>query len=221
MKSNIIEFQNYQRKCPAGVKYTKREKRKDISRADKKKIEAAVRELLQEKGVEAAGGVDIVSIAKREGFLVQKVYLPPETVGFLAVNEEEFIEGTESHKWIVINRGFVNAENEAGLELKKSRFIAAHEYGHYMLHRGNLKKFAHKDTGESSSREDLEADYFARSMLMPLDIFQMACRMLAGRISRSEEEENYDRKVEYLSDIFKVTQECVRRRLEDLLELSN
>ena len=46
MKSNIIEFQNYQRKCPAGVKYTKREKRKDISRADKKKIEAAVRELL-------------------------------------------------------------------------------------------------------------------------------------------------------------------------------
>ncbi|MCI8483655.1 MAG: ImmA/IrrE family metallo-endopeptidase [Lachnospiraceae bacterium] len=240
MKNNIIEFQEYRIKrsddqkgifsetCKErrqiSQKLWKRESQKYtskyVSRDRKRKIEHIVSRLLRGNDMEAARMVDIASFVKSQGFLVQKAHLPAGTIGFLVVNDMEYIEGTNTHKWIVIDQEFANAENEIEMELKQSRFVTAHVYGHYILHKKDNTTYACKNTGKSDSFEDLEADYFARSILMPRTAFQMVNDML-NRLRWKETDAVYELKAEYLSDIFKVPQKEVQRRLEDLLEISN
>lgn len=240
MKNNIIEFQEYRMKRPDEQKEMSSEVSKErrgmdqklwkrgsqkytakhISRNRKREMEQIVSRLLSGKEMEAAKMVDIASFVKSEGFLVQKAHLSDGIIGFLVVNDMEYIDGTSTHKWIVIDKEFANVESEIEMELKQSRFVTAHAYGHYILHKGSNTAYAHKNTGKSETLEDLEADYFARSILMPKTAFQMVNDML-NRLRWKETDAVYELKAEYLSDIFKVPQKEAQRRLEDLLEISN
>lgn len=58
--------------------------------------------------------------------------------------------------------------------IEKSRFITAYEYEHYVLHKKQDKDFyAHRDRDIRDSPKELEADYFARSILMPEKFFRV------------------------------------------------
>lgn len=152
--------------------------------------------------------VDIVSIVKREGFEVEPMEMDSETTGCLLVNNDE----RAAKRLIMVNTDFKNPENESDVVFKKSRFITAHEYGHYKLHREDGEPiYAHRDTYHRTDPTELEADYFARSILMPLSQFQLF-HGIVKKMSNGDEQFT----VEMLSKLFRVTQNKVKKRIGDL-----
>lgn len=174
-------------------------------------IEKKVQRLLPEFDVEDSPYVDIVSIVKKDGFVVHPEEMDMDTTGYLLVND-----GAKKNKRIIcVNTKFKNPENERDVVFKKSRFITAHEYGHFILHREEGQPlYAHRDTDRRTEPIELEADYFARAILMPLDRFKLYCDI-------SEEFGKGDQKFkeEILSKIFKVTRNKIRMRETDLVIL--
>jgi len=84
--------------------------------------------------------IDIVSIVKKDGFTVQQTELEMNTTGCLLVNDYK------KERLIVVNSYFKESNDEKEVILKKSRFITAHEYGHYILNKHERKSiFAHRD----------------------------------------------------------------------------
>lgn len=174
-------------------------------------IEKKVQRLLPEFDVEDSPYVDIVSIVKKDGFVVHPEEMDMDTTGYLLVND-----GAKKNKRIIcVNIKFKNPENERDVVFKKSRFITAHEYGHFILHREEGQPlYVHRDTDRRTEPIELEADYFARAILMPLDRFKLYCDI-------SEEFGKGDQKFkeEILSKIFKVTRNKIRMRETDLVIL--
>lgn len=51
----------------------------------------------------------------------------------------------------MVNKVFDNPDNEEDVVFKKSRFITAHEYGHYILHKSSEQTlYAHRDNDNFS-----------------------------------------------------------------------
>lgn len=200
---NIIKFRVCKRK--GGEKNMP-----EIKKEKMLEIEEATKRLLNGIDFKKTPYVDIVSMVKRDNFEVEPKEMDIETTGCLFVND------SENERLIMVNTIFKNPDNEQDVVFKKSRFITAHEYGHFILHRENDKPFyAHRDTYHRTAPIELEADYFARSILMPLDQFRMYFELL-------NQMGNDDRKftIEMLSKLFKVTRNKVSARVEDLLILS-
>lgn len=89
----------------------------------------------------------------------------------------EDLEGLEgmlvAHKtrsrWMIVYNSAVSSEG-------RKRFTIAHEFGHYLLHRGARDRFecsnADIETAQSEGRQmEAEADRFASALLMPLQDF--------------------------------------------------
>ena len=73
-------------------------------------------------------------------------------------------------KWLILYNSAVTSEG-------RKRFTIAHEFGHYLLHRHQQDQFECGsdviETGEGSGRDiEEEADLFASTLLMPLDVFR-------------------------------------------------
>lgn len=208
------------------TKYKRRKKvdtMKDISNEKKIEIEKIIYSIISNLDFSESPSVDIVSLVKSDNFLVQTADLPLNTTGYLVVNENEFIDRKKTHRLIVVNRNFKNPDNEENVILKKSRFITAHEYGHFILHKKKDEDlFAHRDSDKRNSTEELEADYFARSILMPAKNFIEAISIIDKSISKiihknSNKKIICDRYVlELLSNYFKVTKAKVLKRMEDI-----
>jgi conserved hypothetical phage-related protein len=186
----------------------------DISIQRKYEIEDKVTSLLKDRDYKLTDVVDIVSLVKKDGFIVQSEDMPIEQTGYILVDDNKKLPSINSKKKIAVNNTFLNPDNEDNVVLKKSRFITAHEYGHYILHKGDSSLYAHRDSHERNTLIEMEADYFARSILMPLESFKGFVRA-AKEICPNDEQEQ----LEVLSRFFKVTKNKLIKRLGDLSEI--
>lgn len=212
--NNIIKFHGLTHKG-GEQKMTEFEK-STTSVIEKRKmleIERKTADLLKGVDFEKSPYVDIVSLVKKDNFKVEPTPMDIETTGCLFVNEDE----NNPNRLITVNTFFKNPENESDVVFKKSRFITAHEYGHFILHQEQGEPiYAHRDTYHRKEPNELEADYFARSILMPLNQFSTYYDIL-NEMGNNDEPFT----VEMLSKLFKVTKNKVKKRIGDLLVLSN
>lgn len=210
--SNIISFEE-RNKRRGGIHMM------EIGQAKKKKIEKKVYEILTQKSLADKKYIDIVECVRQDDFLVQSADLGMQVTGCLAVNDENTVDDRGYHKLIVVNEKYDNPDNEKDVVLKKSRFITAHEYGHYILHKPQARPiYAHRDTIHRKEPKELEADYFARSILMPAKSFlsiNNALDKLQDELGMPNEN-FYKFKLHYLSEHFKVTKNKVEKRLGDI-----
>lgn len=157
--------------------------------------------------------VDIVSMVKKEAFEVKTSEMDIETTGCLLVDNS----GNSNERIIIVNTKFRNPDNEKDVVFKKSRFITAHEYGHFKLHsKDGQKIYAHRDTYHRTEPIELEADYFARSILMPLTQFKLYYEIVK---EIAENDEKFQLNI--LSKLFGVTRNKVKMRMEDLSIYNN
>lgn len=211
----LIFFNNYNKD-----KGRKRYNMPDITKERKIEIEQAVHQILYEAGYNPFPKnsliVDIVQLVKAHDFAVQTSEMDLNTTGCLIVNDLEPVMETNKNRLIVVNKSFKNNNNDNNVILKKSRFITAHEYGHFILHKEEDKPiYAHRDTDHRTELKELEADYFARSILMPYELFERYVNAIESlNIYRDIKES-----VPLLSTIFKVTKDKTSKRLDDLEEL--
>lgn len=211
----VIDMNKYKRRT---VKIMK-----DISIEKKIEIERIVNRIISNLDFSVSPSVDIVMLVKNDNFLVQTADLPLNTTGCLIVNEDEFIDNKNTHRLIMVNKTFKNPGNEENVVLKKSRFITAHEYGHFILHKKpDEALYAHRDSDKRNSNEELEADYFARSILMPAKNFLEAISIIDESFKKNTYKTNNIKSIrdkyifEILSDYFKVTKAKVLKRMEDI-----
>lgn len=170
-------------------------------------IENKVKNIIKDIDFKVNPCIDITKLVKSDNFTVTPTLMDEETTGVLYVNGD--------NRMILVNKVFKNPDKEEDVVFKKSRFITAHEYGHYILHKEKGKPiYAHRDTYHRTEPIELEADYFARSILMPLDIFKKYYDIL-NNIGGNDR--GFTTMV--LSKIFNVTRNKVNKRMEDLLTL--
>ncbi len=105
--------------------------------------------------------VDILKFATLNGFKICRMDLPSDTTGILLVDDEEPIEGFDTHRLIAIN-------NNLGYE--KSRFIVGHEFAHFALHHTAGVQIARRDYSHATEPEEIEADEYAKLILMPIEL---------------------------------------------------
>lgn len=201
MENNIINFVNIQKK--KGDYFMNK-----LSKEKMLFIESKTQSLLKDVDFEKSPYVDIVSLVKKDRFTVEPKDMDIDTTGCLLVNNDE----TNKERIIMVNTKFKNPDNEEDVVFKKSRFITAHEYGHFILHKKDgYPIYAHRDTDYREDEIELEADYFARSLLMPLDKFKMYYNAI-NEIGNGDEVFT----VAVLSRLFKVTKNKVKKRVEDI-----
>ncbi len=202
---NIIKFKN----MPT---YKGDDIMQNIQKNRMLEIEEQTSKLLCGIDFEKSPYVDIVALVEKDGFEVKPSEMDIETTGCLLVSDDK----KNKKRLILVNTIFKNPENETDVVFKKSRFITAHEYGHFILHKKDGEPiYAHRDTDHRADLEELEADYFARSILMPLEQFDIYYKILN---QMGNNDENFT--VGILSKLFKVTKNKVKRRVEDLLILN-
>ncbi len=143
-----------------------------------KEMQEKANEILKSNNVTGLP-IDIISILQKDGFKVYKMNLTQGMTGALLVDERKNISNTGVGKLIVV-------ENDANAE--RGRFISAHEYGHYHLQKDdNLLQFAHRDYAHSDEPIELEADLFARSILMPYDFIKEELNKVAPKTFKEED----------------------------------
>lgn len=169
---------------------------------EKKQIENAAYELLQECGFEVNSPVDVIHLAKELGFAVGNIKSKENYEGILLINDEENnLLGSNSSKIIGV---------DADQDFDKKRFIIAHELGHYKLSYRNQPIFAHRDkhSDQKRSQEEDRYDYFAACLLMPREGFVFEYEKIKSK--------DLGDVVKDLATIFKVPKESVLRRLQEL-----
>lgn len=185
----------------------------DITKERKIEIEEKAKNILLKYNLSDAPDVDIVSIVKQDGFEVIPVLMPIDTTGCLLVNDDP----NDYKRLIMVNKDFKNPDNENDIIFKKSRFITAHEYGHYILHKSPEKSlYAHRDSDKRNKEKELEADYFARAILMPLKPFTSFYNTVNDL---SDGDTSFI--IDMLSLIFNVSKNKINKRIEDMNILAN
>jgi Zn-dependent peptidase ImmA (M78 family) len=129
--------------------------------ATKKLIEDRVRGLLTEAQV-ASVPVDLDRIAQHLGIVIRREFLNGDISGFLYRKDGQAA--------IVVNRRH---------NLQRQRFTIAHEIGHYFLDhkrdeihvdRAFVLKFRKGSTPAGSDPEEIQANAFAATLLMPKEL---------------------------------------------------
>jgi len=214
--NNIINFNEW-KKSKENYMSTNKKESKDINPEKKKEIEKEVDKIICNGAFKNGPTIDIVELVKSKGFLLMKADLPIEVTGYLVVNENNCIDKEKKYKkMIVVNSEFTNRNNESHIILKKSRFVTAHEYGHYILHKKtNESLYAHRDIEHQTSPKELEADYFARSLLMPRREF-LKINEIIDETLKDEAGYKPEMKLKILSELFNVTLNKAKMRLGDI-----
>lgn len=136
-----------------------------------------------------------------------------ETTGYLLVNDS----AGKSERIIAVNTDFKKPDGETDVVFKKSRFITAHEYGHFILHRKECQAiYMHRDTSHRTEKIELEADYSAKNILMPYQQFSLYYEIV-GEMCNGDVSFITD----ILSKLFNVTKNKAKKRMEDLSTLTN
>ena len=102
-------------------------------------------------------------LVDEESFEIQLKRIEDNTTGLLFVDDNSIIPNSNSHRVIVINQS-IEFDKEFQ---QKRRFICAHEYGHFLLHKKDSSEFARRDIKGKTNDEEQEAEYFAYCLLLP------------------------------------------------------
>lgn len=143
-----------------------------LDNSQKQEIDKKISDLVINFEEKNDSSFDIIKfVTKKIGFLVQSLNMGDETSGMLLYDKNNFVAGTNSHKLIVIKRG---------LPEEKSRFIVAHELGHYCLRNKDKPQLAHRENETIENDDELKAEYFARSILMPEENVRKFVELITG-----------------------------------------
>lgn len=184
----------------------------DMDKERRREIENKAQEILSRFDLSKSSYINISTIVRAENFDIKRQRMPIDTTGCIFVNDDT----KERERWIAVNTVFKNPDGEEDVVFKKSRFITAHEYGHYILHKPENKLlYAHRDSDKREKPQEKEADYFARCLLMPREQFE-GFREAANQLGNHDAEFT----VFALSRVFKVTKKKVRERMKDLAEIN-
>lgn len=157
----------------------------------------------------AVPGFDLTRFLTKEyDFKIGAQALDENTTGILLVDDDRYIPDTDTHRLISVNRN-LGVEDEYVYNLKR-RFIVAHEFAHFILHKNRHTQFAHRDTDKKDTPEEREADYFARCLLMPR---KLLCDVLD--VDGIKEQSLCD-KANIISRLFSVTLTKAKIRIEEL-----
>ena len=174
----------------------------------KREIEDEANRIIEKHGLDKPGFDLAAFLTQRENFKVGVQSLDEDTTGLLLVNEREFINDTMAHNLIIINAELAGSPNF----LQRRRFITAHEYGHYVLHKNGDEIYAHRDYTKRETDIEKEADYFARCLLMPRNLVEKTLSLFGMNEASVEE------KVVLIARTFNVTEKKAHIRLvEDLV----
>ncbi len=182
-----------------------KERKKVPAKERREAIEFEVEKMQKEQQVLHEPAFDIIKFLQSKGFSIATKIMEEDTTGMLFVDDEEFIPNTSTHKLIVINSLLQNKSNY----IQRRRFIIAHEYAHYILHKKDQIQFAHRDTSKKDTDQEKEADFFARCLLMPNDLIKQLLEM------SFVEKLSLDSKVMLVSRVFNVTVKKADQRLKE------
>ena len=174
----------------------------------RQEIEKIVDEIIVKNSL-AVPGFDLTRFLTKEyDFKIGAQALDENTTGILLVDDDRYIPDTDTHRLISVNRD-LGVEDEYVYNLKR-RFIVAHEFAHFILHKNEHTQFAHRDTDKKDTPEEREADYFARCLLMPR---KLLCDVLD--VDGIKEQSLCD-KANIISRLFSVTLNKAKIRIEEL-----
>ncbi len=177
----------------------------------KKFIEETVSKITNENGIDYSLFDITKFLITKYNFRIGVQDLDKNTTGMLLVDDDAYIPNADTHRLIVVNRD-LNVDDEYTYNLKK-RFIIAHEFAHFILHKKDHTQFAHRNTDKKDSNDEKEAEFFARSLLMPKDL--VIGVLSIGAVSTLDS----SAKANIISRLFSVTHKKAKQRMDDL-ELS-
>ena len=178
----------------------------ELSEDRKREIQKTAEDILDQ--YKLLPGFDLARfLTQKENFVLGLKEMECNTTGVLLINQEEFIRGTNTHKLILINQKLQEQPNFQ----QRSRFIAAHEYGHSKLHAGGKPYYPHRDTSNVNAPQEQEAEYFARCLLMPEKSIRELTELSAVANGSFED------KVAMIARFFNVTQKKASQRMADLV----
>ena len=145
--------------------------------------------------------VDVVKLCNRSGFIVFQLKEDANVDGVIIGNKNNGSSNLIAYK--------------RNLTEKQNRFIIAHELGHYFLHFDNshfnkdgVFVYAYHSDNSLNKELESEADFFAASLLLPKDVF-------IDEVNKLGELKRYPVGQQELSDIFNVSIDCIKLRLEE------
>lgn len=173
----------------------------------KQEIKNIVQDILNKHNF-GSSNVDIIKLSNVLGFAV---YTLDDSVPFdgviIANKKDEPIDKTAFKDSKII--GF-----KKSIAPNQNRFIVAHELGHFFLHSANSENniyvytYHGKNKNEDKEKEE-EANFFAANLLVPeesLRKFLNTFKETSSNVFVEEEAANY----------FKVSTECIRKRLSEV-----
>lgn len=174
----------------------------------KKEIDGVISELKEKYPVTRKNDLDLISFLRDYyEFQIVEANLPSDITGYIMVDDNNYLDFKNfiTHRIIVTNSNLINHKNY----IQKRRFIIAHEFAHYLLHKNkNQIQFAKRDTEHFNTEEEQAAEYFARSFLMPKDDI---INVLSGKDNLS-----ISQKVDEVIKYFNVSENKARYRLQEL-----
>lgn len=158
------------------------------------------------------GAMPIVKIANDFGFATYKANNIPEDI-----SGNIFIGGNTKNDYGKDKVIIVGAKES----FPHQRFIIAHELAHYLMDyigsdKSNDKNFTFSKTYPKinhDSIEEIRADRFAAELLMPKKLF---LNQYVKAMKKSDYSKAYT--ITYLSELFKVKESCINRRLQEVFE---
>lgn len=174
----------------------------------RKEIEQNVNNIISSYGL-GMPGFDLTKfLIKQYDFRIGVQNFDKNTTGVLLVDDDNLIPGTNTHKFISVNKD-LGVDDSYVYNLKK-RFIIAHEFAHYELHKENHVQFAHRDTDKKDTPQEREADYFARCLLMPENLVSGVLNVDGIK------EQSLCDKANIISRLFAVTTNKAKIRIDEL-----
>ena len=173
-----------------------------ITKERAQEIETLVDNILTQN--ELSPRFDLTHFLFQKGFQIVQQELDDDTTGMLFVDDNNFIPGTQSNKLIVINSKLKQKDDF----IQRRRYISAHEFAHEQLHKKEQVQYAHRDYSKKETQEEMEADYFARCLLMPRKFIESLFSL------EQFKQLPFNMKVAIVSSVFNVTESKAQKRLE-------
>ena len=179
----------------------------ELNTERKRVIEDKVNALIDKDIALREPGFDIVKfLTTTEKFRIATAYMKNDIISLLLVDDIKLLEPQKTHKLIIVEQHYDELDNSVAIK----RFLVACQYAHYILHKNHKKQYAYEIT-RKSNMDDIEAEYFARCLLIQSNILNEILSLnFIKELSDSS-------KVELISRIFRVTETIATKRLNDIL----
>ena len=148
----------------------------------------------------------IKHLTEKEGFKIILQNMENDTTGLVLIRPKDNTDLKKICKLIAVNRKLKNQPNFQ----QRLRFIVAHEYGHSLIHYNGKTLFAHRSTSKKWKRNEKEADFFARCLLMPREQME---KILFEQLLLVDDK---DYIIKHISQTFNVTEKKAKQRIKEI-----